>query len=140
LDVVAGKTVYKQISYNNSAFTPDLSQCTVKATADDRSLNAKYTNASSKVSTSVTEEKDISGQTIAYTIKTENTLKDKSVTGDVYILVYDENGKLAGTTSTSIYLQGGAVDTSTRTCYFSSGTDVSHYTFKFSTVAYYTTY
>jgi hypothetical protein len=137
-DVVAGKTVYKQVYYTASAFTPDVSQCTMKATGDNRSLSAKYTNASSKVTAVVTPE--IDGTDIKYTIKMTNTLKKQSVSGDVYLLVYDENGNLVDETSTSFYLKGGAVDTSVRTCFFYGKDNVSSYTYKTSVVAYYYTY
>jgi hypothetical protein len=138
-DVVAGKTVYKEISYKQNTYTPDLSQCTVKAVSDSRSTNAKYTNASSKVTTTVTDERDTSGKSIKFTIKNKNTLK-QNVSGNVYILVYDADGNLIDETSRSFYLKSKATDTTSTTCYFYTGTDVSTLTYKVFTVAYYTTY
>jgi hypothetical protein len=139
LDVVAGKTVYKKIYYNQNSFTPDLSQCTVKAVSDSRSTNAKYTNASSKVNTTVTDERDVSGRSIKFTIKNKNTLK-QNVSGNVYILVYDADGNLIDENSRSFYLKSKATDTTSATCSFYTGTDVSTLTYKVSTVAYYYTY
>jgi hypothetical protein len=138
-DVVAGKTVYKKISYNQSTFTPDLSQCSVKAVSDYRSTNAKYTNASSKVTTTVTDERDVTGRSIKFTIKHKNTLK-QTVSGNVYILVYDADGNLVDENSRSFYLKSKATDTTSASCYFYTGTDVSTLTYKVVTVAYYYTY
>jgi hypothetical protein len=138
-DVVAGKTVYKEISYNQNTFTPDLSQCTIKAVSDNRSANAKYTDVSSKIKTTVTDERDTSERSIKFTIKTKNTLK-KNVTANVYILVYDANGQLIDENSRSFYLKSKATDTNSATCYFYTGTDVNTLTYKVSTVAYYYTY
>jgi hypothetical protein len=135
-DVVAGKTVYKSIYYSQSVFTPDLSQSSVKVTGDSRVLSAKYTDASKKVTTDVTlEEEDTS--TMKFYIKTTNKLKKQNLSGYVYIRVYDETGSLVDLLAYPFALQGSAVDTGTRSSYFKSDTDISNYTYKVTTVAYY---
>jgi hypothetical protein len=139
-DVVAGKTVYTSISYSPYAFTPDLSQCTVTATSVDRNPSYKYTNASSKVTTTVTQEDSDSANTMKFSVKTKNTLKDKRVYGYVYIRIYDEDGNLVDLEKLSVSLKGGAIDTVSRSAYLPYGTDSTNYTYKVSTVAYYYTY
>jgi hypothetical protein len=137
-DVVAEKTAYSTVSYDARSYSIDLSQCSVKAENDSRSLSATYKNASSKVTTTI-EREDASG-TLKLSIKSKNTLKDNAVSGYNYIRIYDENGDLVYLIASSLYLKGGAVDTVTRSAYFSSDTDTSQYTYDVTTVAYYTIY
>jgi len=138
-DVVAGKTVYKKVYYSQSSYTLDVSQCTATATADDRSLSTTYKNASTKVTPTVTMTDKGSG-TLSLTVKSQNKLKSKSASGYHYIRIYDENGKLVDVLSVSFYLKAGAVDTVSRNVYFGSSVDVSNYTYKVTTVAYYRVY
>jgi hypothetical protein len=137
-DVVAGKTVFSYLSYDNRNYTLDLSQCTVKAAGDSRSISYTYTDASKKVKTTVTPEWD--GSNIKFSIKSKNTDKTHTVSGYNYIRVYDEDGNLVDLISDSIYLKAGAVNSTTRSSYFSSSIDTSGYTYKVTTVAYYYTY
>ena len=45
--VVAGKTVYAYVYYDNYSYTVDETKCSAKVVADDRSLTAKYKNVAS---------------------------------------------------------------------------------------------
>ena len=129
-DVVAGKTVYDRILYDNYSYNVDISQCSAKVVADSRSLDAKYGNVSSKVTCKVTEDTNDYGNTVL-TVKSKNTLKKDSVRGSHYILVYNSEGQIVDLKTVYFYLKAGAVDTDTTTLY---AEDYS--TYKVVTVAY----
>ena len=133
-DAVAGKTVYDKIYYDNYSYNVDVSKCSVKAVADNRSLSCKYKNESSKVSKSITEDTDANGN-IKLTVKSKNTLKKEQVRGYHYILIYNTDGQVVDLKTVYFSLKAGAVDTDTTTIY--SG-DYSKY--KVATVAYTTIY
>ena len=129
-DVVAGKTVYDRILYDNYSYNVDISQCSAKVVADSRSLDAKYGNVSSKVTSNVTEDTNDYGNKVL-TVKSKNTLKKDSVRGSHYILVYNSEGQIVDLKTVYFYLKAGAVDTDTTTLY---AEDYS--TYKVVTVAY----
>lgn len=137
-NVVAGKTVYTTFVYNFQEYTPDVTKCSVKVTSVDRTVDYKYTDASSSVKTTVKKQVNESEGKIDFTIKTQNTLK-KSVVGWVFISVYDESGNLIDVSINNIALGAKKKGSATDSTRYLVGYDLSKVTCKVSTVAYYTT-
>jgi predicted lipoprotein with Yx(FWY)xxD motif len=137
--LVAGKTVYTNITYFESEFTPDPSKCTVTASGVERTVNYTYKDASSDVEASVTNtDIDTGKRTVQYTVREKNNSKNY-VVGNVYILIYDADGNLVNEVSDSINLSSNATDTdTTNKAYFGRKTDLNNLTYKIYTVAYYT--
>ena len=92
-DVVAGKTVYDKIYYDNYNYTVDAAKCSAKVVGDSRSLMAKYKNVTSKIKTSKTE-KDGGNGILEIVFKTKNTQKKDSAYVTHYVLIYDSNNQV----------------------------------------------
>ena len=88
-DLLPGKKSYEKISVYGMDVDP--SQCTAKAKASRRSLDAKYTNLNSKIKFTTSEEK--SGDYTEISVKMKNNSK-KSARGTVFVFVYDANGNI----------------------------------------------
>lgn len=88
-DLLPGKKSYEKISVYGMDVDP--SQCTAKAKASSRSLDAKYTNLNSKIKFTTSEEK--SGDYTEISVKMKNNSK-KSARGTVFVFVYDANGNI----------------------------------------------
>ena len=88
-DLLPGKKSYEKISVYGMDVDP--SQCTAKAKASSRSLDAKYTNLNSKIKFTTSEEK--SGDDTEISVKMKNNSK-KSARGTVFVFVYDANGNI----------------------------------------------
>ena len=107
-DLVAGKTVYDSCYYSQNSYTINLSESSARVIAVSHNLNRIYKNQSSNIAVSAKEEGD------KLVIKTKNKLKKDTGSGRVFILFYDADGKVVDMASSSIYLQAGAVDTTSR--------------------------
>jgi hypothetical protein len=142
-NVVAGKKVYKKLSYDSEA-VPDISLGSVKAVASKKDNFANYKKAGeSDVSIKVTDKKNTADSSIKYTIKVKNKLKRQFVKGTVYIFIYtsDEFGNkiLTDVIAKSFNLSAAKNDTLTSEKTF-TGIDINSLTYKVSTVSYYYTY
>lgn len=111
-DLLPGKTSYTTISYSSYSFTIDINQCSGKISDVSRSLSATYKDRSSKVAITDTEDTQINPGYSTITLKMENK-SSSSVSGSVFILLYDEADQLIGVRPVSIYLKGNAVETET---------------------------
>lgn len=107
--VVAGKTVYDTIYYDNYSYTVDETKCSAKAVADDRSLTAKYRNVASKVKTTVDEDTS-EADTLKLTFKSKNTQKKDSANIEHYVLIYNAMDQVIGLRTVSFYLKAGKMD------------------------------
>lgn len=137
-DVVAGKTVYDKIYYDNYNYTVDAAKCSAKVVGDSRSLMAKYKNVTSKIKTSKTE-KDGGNGILEIVFKTKNTQKKDSAYVTHYVLIYDSNNQVIGLTKDYEYLKAGKMDTgSVKAGTYYYGDAYDHY--KVVTVAYSTIY
>lgn len=110
--LLPGKTSYAKIIYSTYDFTIDIGQCSGKVTAVDRSISAKYTDRSSKVSITDTMDMDVNPGYATLTLKLKNKVSS-AVSGTVYIMLYDASDKLIGVRPLSIFLKGSAVNTET---------------------------
>lgn len=126
-DLGAGKTVYDTVSYNDYTYTIDIDQCSAKVTAVRRSPNYTYKDLSSKLTVDVSEETSSDSEIL--TIKTKNT-SSTTMSGDIYVLLYDANDNVVGMRSVSVYLKGKAVDTDTVTIYYNLYDGYDHYEIK----------
>lgn len=111
-NLLPGKTSYAKIMYSTYDFTIDIDQCSGKITEVDRSISAKYTDRSSKVSITDTMDMDVNPGYATLTLKLKNKVSS-SVSGTVYIMLYDSGDKLIGVRPLSIFLKGSAVNTET---------------------------
>lgn len=111
-DLLPGKTSYAKIIYSTYDFTIDISQCSGKVTEVDRSISAKYTDRSAKVSITDTMDLDVNPGYATLTMKLKNKISS-SVSGTVYIMLYDAADQLIGVRPLSIYLKGSAIETET---------------------------
>jgi hypothetical protein len=135
-NVVAGKTVYDYISYDNYSYDVDPSKCSAKATGVSRDPDATYKNVSSKVTYTVTED-DNGSDTLTLSVKSKNTLKKDYARGYHYILVYDADNNVIGLKTINIYLKAGAVNTDTAKIYYGPyGYQYGYDHYKVVTVAY----
>ena len=112
VDLLPGKTSYTKIMYGMYDFTIDISQCSGKVTEVDRSINAKYTDRSAKVSITDTMDMDVNLGYATLTLKLKNKVSS-SVSGTVYIMLYDAADQLIGVRPLAIILKGSAVNTET---------------------------
>ncbi len=135
-EVVAGRTAYKELSYNSYTYTVDAAQCSGKVAAADRNVNYTYKNVSSKIKVKVTEKDE--GDKIELTLKSTSKLKKESATIMHYILVYDANNNVIDMMTVYDYLKAGAVTTDSRNVYKTLYGPYDHY--KVITVAYCKTY
>jgi hypothetical protein len=142
-NAVSKKTVYAVISNTDESFVPDLSQSTVTVQTAERSLIAKYVNVSSRMKTTVKRKDKGTSNKMKFTVSTKNTLSGKYVSGNVYIIIRDGDGKIVNMTTPkdSFALNGGATSKKySCTASFPEGTDTGSYTYEVKTVAYSITY
>lgn len=107
--VVAGKTVYAYVYYDNYSYTVDETKCSAKVVADDRSLTAKYKNVASKINTTI-EEDTSEADTLKLTFKSKNTQKKDPANVEHYVLVYNAMDQVIGLRTVSFYLKAGKMD------------------------------
>ena len=111
-DLLPGKTSYTKILYSNYNFTIDISKCSAKVTEADRSISAKYIDRSAKVAIKDSVDMDENPGNATLTLKLTNK-SSSSVSGCVYIMLYDADNKLIGVRPVAVFLKGSAVNTET---------------------------
>ena len=107
--VVAGKTVYELLSYDQYSYTVDETKCSAKAVADNRSLTAKYKSVASKINTKIDEDTS-EEDTLKLTFKSKNTQKNEAANVSHYVLIYNAMDQVIGLRTVSFYLKAGKTD------------------------------
>lgn len=119
------KTSYATITYNKNSYTlhPEIGGAAV--VYGDRSINHSYANRCSSVSVKVTNEEP-SNYSLDVTATIKNNYKD-TVTGTVYLLLYDSFDNLIGAERYYAYLRANSIESHAFHIYSSTYPDYDHY-------------
>ena len=112
-DLVAGKTAYDKFSYDDYSYDIDITKCTAKVVAVDHHPGYSYTDMNKNLKYEVTEERetdDYGYEKVTISLHYSNKYKE-SITGAVWVILYDANDQVVGLKEVSVYLKGKASDT-----------------------------
>ena len=120
-DLVAGKTAYDKFYYDDYSYDIDITKCTAKVVAVERHPNYTYTDMNKNLKYEVTEEgeretDDYGRVSEILSLHYSNKYKE-SITGSIWVILYDENDQVVGLRDVFVYLKGKASDTEKLTIY-----------------------
>ena len=111
-DLLPGKTSYDKIFYSTYDFTIAIKKCSAKISSVYRSPEAKYVDRASKLTITDKGNMKTNPGYATLTLKLKNKISS-SMSGSVYILLYDKKDRLIGVRTLSVFLKGSAVETET---------------------------